>query len=486
LKQQITRVIVFLAASTILAACSTSNSAPPTTSNPAQPGSNGYSTLQFSAGILTVAGVGTGVNLVSTMRHGGASAVLVDTPTFTGPFDLTCSLPTSGCTGMGFTTTTGNAGVVGTAGPPGDTYVTAFSPTPSGVYLGAPSAYDASLNQLSGTPQTLHPGAPSCDSTAASVPAPYVSCAGALTTPSNTTFGYSGGIFANGLQPGNYNEFSKPYVFSPYPIPLFATTAVTQFLPYGGPPAFDDGNNGLGYRDGQHSTLVGAITGMTAVQLPQVVTSLSGTYSLSVVVPTGGSSTTTIGPSTSAVSAAHALPVITAPTLTLDGKGGATVTVPAFPAGVTQEYVFVIDQGPTPAAAGSSGDLNCQGATFGTAEAPVYYTLVYTAPGTYAVPATAPTGGATNVGLPDTIGPNVNQTSATSITGSPSICTGADNTTAVGASTPGDTYQVYGVGMDYDLYDAMVPKSKIANPTIRGAAGQSDMTISAPTTGTSP
>ena len=481
-----TRLLTVLAAGVTLAACSTGNSAPPAPGNPVNVTAPGYATLEFSAGMLTISGtapgsaVASGVNLVSTFRHRGTSAVLVDTPTISGPFSF----------GSGFAATTGNAGLPSSSlNPPGDAFATAFGPTPSTAFVGAPSMLDVSLNQLSGTPQTLHPGAPSCDTSSASAPAGYTSCAGTgLTTPSNTTFGYSGGVFANGLQPANYTQFSKPYTFAPFALPFFATAApaVTPFEPYGGPPAFDDQKNGLGYRDGQHSSLLGAVTGMTALELPQTASTLSGTYSLSVVVPTGGQSTTAISPVSASVSSAKALPAIATPTLTLDGNGGATVNVPAFPAGVTEEYVYIIDNGPVPASVGSSADANCQGTVFGMNEGPVYYTLVYTAAGSYAPPSTAPTGGATNVGLPDAIGPNINQSGPTTVTGSPSICTGSQNASAVGAGTPGDTYIVVAVGLDYDLYGASVPKSTSQNPTIVGAAGQDDMSISFPVTATSP
>ena len=470
--KQITRLLAAAVAGAMLAACSTSNSAPPTPNNPANPSAPGYSTLQFQVGYLTLPTGGTGLNLVSTLRHGGASAVLVNTPTISGPLAMPASIA-----------------VTPTGSPPGDTYGTLLS--------GGPSLFDTSVGQFSGTSQLVHPGAPACDTTNVTAPPGFTSCAGTgLSAPTDTSFGYSGGVFVNGLQPANYSQFSKPYTFAPYPLPAFAPAA-SQFTPYGGPPAFDDQSNGMGFRDGQHcptpsvcagAGLFGAVTGMTAFQLPQTTTSLqcppaTQCYGMSVTMY-NGSTATTLGPVTAGIPSGSApLGAITPPTITVDGKGGATVVVPPFPAGVTEEYVYITDAGPGTSATNPTG-ANCQG-IFGSAEAPVFYTLVFTAAGTYLPPSSAtPTGGTENIGLPDTVGPNINQSAATAVTPSPTICSATQNNAAVGAGTGTDNFTAVAVGLNYDLYGASAPKNKSQNPTISSASGHDDMTVSTVATGT--
>ena len=111
------------------------------------------------------------------------------------------------------------------------------------------------------------------------------------------------------------------------------------------------------------------------------------------------------------------------------------------------------------------GGTNCQGEV-GAAAFPVYYTILVKAPGTYT--------------LPDTIGPNTTITSGVSdITPSESICTAAANTTANGATTVGDSYSVQAIGADYPLYESLYPGNTSQSPTLAGANGQADITISA-------
>jgi hypothetical protein len=97
----------------------------------------------------------------------------------------------------------------------------------------------------------------------------------------------------------------------------------------------------------------------------------------------------------------------------------------------------------------------------------VYYTILVTKPGTYT--------------LADTIGPNTNVSGGISgITPSPSICTAAQNTAAAGGTaTPADSYTVQAIGADYPLYESLYPINKTQAPTIVGASGQADITISA-------
>jgi hypothetical protein len=60
------------------------------------------------------------------------------------------------------------------------------------------------------------------------------------------------------------------------------------------------------------------------------------------------------------------------------------------------------------------------------------------------------------------------------------LCTAAANTAALGAASPGDTYMIQYFAMDYPLYEASYPFNTSQTPAIVGAAGQSDVTISAP------
>jgi hypothetical protein len=143
------------------------------------------------------------------------------------------------------------------------------------------------------------------------------------------------------------------------------------------------------------------------------------------------------------------------------------------PSGVTEGYVWIIDWGPS-SKAGSTA-ANCQGPIGPGAGSgyQVYYTLHVTAAGTYT--------------LPDTDGPNTNFTGKGALTPSPSICTSAQNTAALGTATGGDMVTTYFVGFDYPAYGiTYVNSSGNATPTLTGANGQADITISAPATQTSP
>lgn len=387
--------------------------------------------LQFAVGTANLFGTGTGLNVVSTYRQaGGLSNVTVDTPTITGPF----TLPAVSSAGGG---------------------VDQYSTLPNG-----PSALELATNVITGTSQALHPGTPTCDqSTPCTVPN---STGGTVTiAPNTSTFGQSGGVFTNGLAPGNYNNQGVASSYRPYVEPLYSAASGNQFVPFGGPPAFPGDKYGLGLRDGLFNL------GQGVVGIPEGITTFAGvgvatgTYTLALSVPTGfsgqtptfGSVATTASMSTSAL-----LGAITAPTLNLDGAGGGTFTISSLPAGVTEELVQIVDAG--------NGATNCQGPLGATGGAgPVYYTILVKAAGIYA--------------LPDTIGPNTTISNGSStITPSPSICTVAQNTAAAGAPAPGDTFTTQAIGADYPLYESLYPNSTSQTPTIVGANGQADITIS--------
>jgi hypothetical protein len=420
----------------LLTACSQGQSAPPVVQQ-VDPSKIGK--LQFAVGHATMFnGAGAvvhGINIVSTFRQAnGLSAVLVDTPTIGGPW----TLPPA----------------VADAGDGIDPYAT--------IQDGGPSMQDFGTGVLSGTPQTVHLGAPACDTAA--------QCPGSQ--PNTTTFGQSGGVFGMGIQPANSTTNTTPYTVVPYTQPIFDNSSThVGFKPWGGPPSFDDpkDKDGMGTRDGLHNLgagLLGWNEGITAVALP--AQAAAGTYTMGVSVPTGQnqsgqSSFATITSSAIIKAGSTPLAPITAPVLVEDGNGGGTFSV-TLPPGATEGYVEIIDWGP-----GGGADVghnaNCQG-SLGTSAFPVYYTV-------------AVHGGGTQVGtLPDTIGPNTTQGGPSTLTPSMTLCTAAANTAALGAASPGDSYQTIFIATDYPLYEGSYPANTSQLPALLGPNGQDDISIS--------
>jgi hypothetical protein len=425
--------IASAAASALLAGCGGggSNGIPKISSvNPLSTGK-----LQFAVGTANLYGLYTGLNVVSTYRQSnGLSNVLVDTPTITGPFKL----PAAAAAGN-------------------------LSFDPYSTLPGGPSVEEvAAGGQIFGTSQSLHPGTPACDQTTACTVA---SASGGTVTvaPNTSTFGQAGGVFTNGISPGNSTTGGVASSYVPYTQPFYDSVTTNTFVDFGGPPAFDPNGDGLGLRDGLSNLGKGVLGIPEGITTFFGVTPSIGTYSLSLQVPTGFSGTTpTYGTvaTTATLGSTAKLGTLAAPTLTLDGKGGGTFTVPAFPAGVIEVLVQIVDFG-------VSTGVSCQGA-IGASEGagPAYYTILVKAPGAYS--------------LPDTIGPNTSVTSGAGvITPSPSICTAAQNTAAAGTATAGDTYTVQAIGADYPLYESLYPNSASQTPTLTGSNGQADITISA-------
>jgi len=426
-----------VAVSAILAGCGGGGSNGLPKINSTNPTSTG--TLQFAVGTANLYGTNIGLNVVTTYRQAsGVSNVLVDTPTITGPF----TLPDAGVAGSG---------------------VDPYSTLPDG-----PSVEEvAAKGTITGSSQSLHPGTPACDST---TPCTVSSASGGTVTiaPNTSTFGQSGGVFTNGISPGNSTNQGVAASYVPYAQPFYDTATGNAFVPFGGPPAFDPNGTGLGLRDGLQSIGSGALGIPLGISAFYGTNPSAGTYNLSVSVPT---STTTYGTVTATAKLANLVTLggITAPDLILDGKGGGTFTITALPTGATEELVEIVDQG----VVSEDTATTCQGAlgaTLDTANGgagPVYYTILVTKPGTYT--------------LADTIGPNTDTSGGVSgITPSPSICTAAQNTAAAGGTaTPADTYTVQAIGADYPLYESLYPINKSETPTIVGASGQADITISA-------
>ena len=294
----------------------------------------------------------------------------------------------------------------------------------------------------------------------------------ALTGPFSGSLGFtaSTGVFTDGLAPANDNSNeSVPDSYQPYAQPMDGAAAV-QFNPIGGPPAFDPNKDGMGLRDGLQPL---GSNGLEApLGIPEgftfwsAIAPVAGAYTLGVTIPTSTGTTYSQSANATLGSAGTVLPALVAPALTEDGSGGGTITLPAgdFAGGITEVYVNIVDFGPGGTAAAPTA--NCQGA-IGTGAFPVYYTIVATAAG--------------SVTLPDTAGPNsppAGKVGPSALYPTMSLCTAAQNSTVLGAASAGDAYSIQIIGLDYDMYGATFPVTKSAKPTIAGASGQSDITVS--------
>ena len=458
------RFVAALAAATLFAAAGCSGGGG-ISITPVTPGNPNYSSLQFSVGTANLYGGRVGLNVVSTFRQSnGASATGVNTPRVSGPFVI-------GAPAVPSFAEASNSGFP-------DPYATVFN--------GGPSVREGRGNALYGTPQTVAPGTPSCDGNGLFPPPPsgqhFVRCPAGL-KPNTTTFGQSGGVFALGLQPANaVAATGQGYSYQPYPQPFFnAVDRVSQyqFVPWGGPPAFDPNKDGMGTRDGLFLAgvdsfgdpfFLGVGEGITAFD---GVKARSGDYTLSVAISTvgtgGGVSTTTVN-KTAHLDASHVLPAINAPVFTFDGKGGGKFTL-ALPHGATDGYVQIVDFGPKggPKDGASGTPSNCQGVR-GTHFAPVYYTVhVHNA-------------GRATYRLPDEIGPNLATSGGRgNLQPSPSICTAAQNTKKAGSATQADDVVIQAMGFNYPIYQAalgLIAATTPQNPRISNSAGQADITIS--------
>ena len=350
---------------------------------------------QFAVGTANIAGK-AGLNTVATYRQpNGLSATLLNSPSIVGP--------------TGF------------------------------VVPGANSAgTDAGTNAITSSPQA-QPGQ--------AVPA--------------TTFGQSGGLFAYGFAPANsttsgaanYPKFvaatsSAPNnafcVTNPSPYygtcisqnafaqPLYGSTA-NKLVYLGGPPAYPYFNT-VSFPTG----FEGYPAGFTTF----AATPVAGTYTLNVSVPSANNPTFNAAPAAATLNSTALLPTFTAPTLTGDGTGGATIAVNV-PTGVTEAMIYVFDYqyATTPAPGGDFMVKN-------------FYTLL------------TKTTGPQTLTLPNNLG----------------VTPGGG--TAGPTFTTGDFYFVYAAGFDYPAFEAGPPGNVQQIPAISGANGQTDITLSAPTNGT--
>jgi hypothetical protein len=484
-ESSIKAILAAAASALLLASCGQGAQGPP---NIHSVNTASYGTLEFAVGTANVFGTTSGLNVVSSFRQTAAttpakSAVLVSTPTISGPFSLATDM-------------TGNGLVPGCAGKNGaDAFNTAIvdgacgSSAPGG-YVGpgavdgvtalpnsGPSVTDVNSNVIGSTSQAVPVVALVCDQIA-----PCTASGNGVSSgtedPNTSTFGESGGVFSSGLMPGNATDQGGVGSYTPYTAPLYLTAAdvavgnigtsgtissTNPALPWGGPPAYDPDGNGMGVRDGLND--LGAVQGVAeGITAFAHVAPAAGTYTLSVVVPTSTASTVTLT-KTATLAAPALLPALTPPVMAEDGTGGGTFTV-VLPAGVTEEIIQVADYGPA-SAGDPAGAPNCQG-TYGVGlgVGPVWYTIVAHASGT--------------VTLPDTDGPNLDYGGGPkAFAPSPTLCSATANATedTANATTGGDIYTVQVYGADYPLYESS-PLFGSSAPTLTGANGQADITIS--------
>jgi hypothetical protein len=451
--------VITAAASALLAACGAGATAGPTI-NAVDPN---YGKLQFAVGTANLYGgtgnATTGLNVVSTMRQpNGHSAYGVDAPTITGPFVFTVGAAPANQTLS-------------------DPYNTVVNNGPSLMEVGGSSP------SIGATSQTVHPGTPACDGIG-SVPNGFATCPAGV-SPNASTFGQAGGIFAMGIAP--YNSVAstgQSYSYAPFAQPMYETTSNPQFVPWGGPPAFDPDGNGMGTRDGLIVTdvdsfgdpyFLGVGEGISIFENVTPNTTSPYTMSVSIMFNSNGQNQTITKTAQANLTSATLLPAIAAPQVFPDGTGGATFTIAAanFPVNVTEALVQIVDYGPGggplhPQGTGGFTTPNCQGAR-GTSFAPTYYTFEFTA---------------TGIGTLGALhGPNNLANGPGSLTPTPSICTAAQNNAALGGSNPGDNITVQIIGFDYPDYEAAVGllgQNVPQSPAITGANGQADITVSAP------
>jgi hypothetical protein len=247
---------------------------------------------------------------------------------------------------------------------------------------------------------------------------------------------------------------------TPYSLPFYAST---QLLYIGGPPAFvppaDSGGTHTSTRDGSFPA---GYLGYTLGFVDFAATPVVGSYTLNVVIPTGqnlntGVSGTATKTAAAAITSTTGLGAwVAAPTFVSDGTGGGTITTNFGGGGGTEEYIEAVDLGP----GALGGNSACVSSATLSVSYPIYYTFKVT-PGT------------ATVTVPDDIGP-----APPGKAQGHTFCTTADN--AAGSDPVGDTIEVYGFAVDYPLFSSAFPQSTgNPTPTITGASGQDDVTLSA-------
>jgi len=278
-------------------------------------------TLQFAVGTVNIGTDGNkiGLNTVETYRQaGGLSAVLLDTPTITGP-----------------------SGFVNTAG--GNT-TSPYLNTGSGANCASGTLVagaDYGTAAISGDPQN-----PSVQFRPTHTFGEAALLGSYGIQPFNSTEGstayYAGVIntidcgFAWSKGSQEYQAYPEPFYLSAAAVAAMANNGETEPPQYlGGPPSFPfvaDGSAPGGF--------AGYVPGFTAFEL----TPVTGTYTLSVNVPASNTASATVT-ATASLSSVNPLPALPAPTFTSDGLGGGsgTIVVPN-DSRITETMVYIFDQ----------------------------------------------------------------------------------------------------------------------------------------------
>ncbi|MGZ3498915.1 MAG: hypothetical protein ACXWNJ_15345 [Vulcanimicrobiaceae bacterium] len=275
---------------------------------------NSVGKLQIAVGTVNIGTDGnkTGLNVVATFRQSnGLSAVLLDTPTLTGP--------------AGFTNTASST----------NPYDANNRPDCNADI--ATAGADAGTNHISGDPQN-----------------PSVSF-----VPSHT-FGEAALVGAYGIQPFNSTNNSAAYypgsingvdcnpgdsgaTYQAYPQPFYLSQAALSAITglglhaaptyIAGPPAYPFFGDGSAYNG-----FAGFVQGFTAFDLAPV----AGQYTLSLNIPASNAAGATV---TAQATLSNPAPLgnMGAPTYTSDGTGGGSGTV-TVPSGVTETMVYVRDE----------------------------------------------------------------------------------------------------------------------------------------------
>jgi hypothetical protein len=312
------RRLLGLTALTVLAGCNSGGISKVPVTNVAN--LSGIGTLQFAVGTVNVGTDGNkiGLNTVETYRQSnGLSAVLLDTPTITGP--------------SGFVNTAG----VDTTSPYLSTGTGANCQ--SGTLV---AGADFGTNAISGDPQN-----PSVQFRPTHTLGEAALLGSYGIQPFNSTEGanaYYAGVI-NTIDCGfgwakhpTYQAYPEPFYLSQAAVTAIEATQEVNPPSYlGGPPAFpfvSDGSAAPGF--------AGYVAGFTAFEL----TPVAGTYTLSVNVPASNAASTT-ATATATLSSLNPLPALPAPTYTSDGVGGGsgTIVVPADPR-ITETMVYILDQ----------------------------------------------------------------------------------------------------------------------------------------------
>ncbi|MBV9407710.1 MAG: hypothetical protein JO164_02735 [Candidatus Eremiobacteraeota bacterium] len=314
----IKRSLSGLAAAALLAGCNAGGLSQ--TPSVSQANLSTVGRLQLAVGTVNI---GTdsnaiGLNVVTTFRQAnGLSAVLLDTPTITGP--------------TGFTNTAG-------AAKPYDTSSDGSNCAPDTVTAGS----DSGTNAISGDQQV-----------ASNVFVPSHSLGEAALVgaygiqPFNASEGstafYAGNInsidcgFGFGRQhTGAYQAYPQPFYLSAAAIGNIRGTLGLHWAPsyLGGPPSYPFYNDGSAL-----GGFAGFVPGFTTFEL----TPVTGTYSISVNIPASNASSATVS-ATATLTSTAPLPALGTPTFTSDGNGGGsgTIAVPADPR-ITETMVYVYD-----------------------------------------------------------------------------------------------------------------------------------------------